>query len=88
MYTRLIYNLSGWLSVIVGLVCTVSIYQMRYVYYGVMLAILGFIFAGINIFLNQRFEFDEVKWPKGYIGMLLSSIPVLFLLFVILKFRR
>jgi hypothetical protein len=88
MYTRLIYNLSGWLSVIVGLVCTVSIYQMRYVYYGVALAILGFIFAGINIFLNQRFEFDEVKWPKGYIGMLLSSIPVLFLLFVILKFRR
>ncbi len=88
MYTRLIYRLSGWLSIITGLGCTLSIYQMRYVMYGVMFAILGFIFAGINIFLNQRFEFDEVKWPKGYIGMLLSSIPVLFLLFVILKFRR
>jgi hypothetical protein len=88
MYTRLIYRLSGWLSLIIGIICTLSIYQIRYVYYGVMLAIVGFIFAGINIFLNQRFEFDEVKWPKGYIGMLLSSIPVLFLLFVILKFRR
>jgi hypothetical protein len=88
MYTRLIYKLSGWLSLIVGIICTLSIYQIRYVYYGVMLAIVGFIFAGINIFLNQRFEFDEVKWPKGYIGMLLSSIPVLFLLFVILKFKR
>jgi hypothetical protein len=88
MYTRLIYKLSGWLSLIIGIICTLSIYQVRYVYYGVMLAIVGFIFAGINIFLNQRFEFDEVKWPKGYIGMLLSSIPILFLLFVILKFRR
>lgn len=88
MYTRLIYKISGWLSLVIGLACTLSIYQIRYVYYGVMLAILGFIFAGINIFLNQRFEFDDVKWPKGYIGMLLSSIPVLFLLFVILKFRR
>jgi hypothetical protein len=88
MYTRLIYRVTGWLSIVTGLCCTLSIYQMRYVMYGVMLAILGFVFAGINIFLNQRFEFDEVKWPKGYIGMLLSSIPVLFLLFVILKFRR
>jgi hypothetical protein len=88
MYTRLIYKISGWLSLIIGLVCTLSIYKIQYVYYGVVLAILGFVFAGINIFLNQKFEFDEVKWPKGYIGMLLSSIPVLFLLFVILKFRH
>lgn len=88
MYTRLVYKVSGWLSVITGLACTLSIYQIRYVYYGVALAILGFIFAGINIFLNQRFEFDEEKWPKGYVGMLLSSIPILFLLFVILKFKR
>ena len=88
MYTRLIYKLSGWLSVITGLACALSIYQVRYVYYGVMLAILGFIFASINIFLNQRFEFDEEKWPKGYVGMLLSSVPVLFLLFVILKFKH
>ena len=88
MYTKLIYKVSGWLSLIIGLLCTLSIYQVRYVYYGVGLAILGFVFAGINIFLNQKFEFDEVKWPKCYIGMLLSSIPILFLLFVILKFRH
>jgi len=88
MYTRLIYRVSGYLSIIIGIICTLSIYQLRYVFYGIMLAILGFIFAGINIFLNTKFEFDEVKWPKGYIGMLLSSIPVLFMLFVVLKFKR
>lgn len=88
MYTRLIYRVSGYLSIIIGIICTLSIYQLRYVFYGIMLAILGFIFAGINIFLNNKFEFDEVKWPKGYIGMLLSSIPVLFMLFVVLKFKK
>jgi hypothetical protein len=88
MYTRLLYTITGWLSVMVGFICALSIYQLRYVYYGVALAILGFIFAGINIFLNQRFEFDEEKWPKGYIGMLLSSVPVLFLLIVVFKFKH
>lgn len=87
MYTRLIYRTSGYLSIIIGIICAASIYQLRYVFYGILLAILGFIFAGINIFLNHKFEFDEVKWPKGYIGMLLSSIPVLFMLFVVLKFK-
>jgi len=88
MYTRLIYIATGYLSILTGIACTLSIYQLRYIFYGIMLAILGFIFAGINIFLNNKYEFDEVKWPKGYIGMLLSSIPVLFLLFVILKYKK
>ena len=88
MYTRLIYIASGYLSVFAGIGCTLSIYQLRYVFYGMMLAIVGFIFAGINIFLNNKYEFDEIKWPKGYIGMALSSIPVLFMLFVILKFKK
>ena len=88
MYTRLLYQITGYLSLIIGIICTLSIYQLRFIYYGIMLAILGFIFAGINIYLNNRFEFDEKKWPKGYLGMLFSSIPVLFMLFVVLKFRK
>lgn len=88
MYTRLLYKASGILSIIIGIICTASIYQLRYIFYGVILSVLGFILSGINIFLNNKYEFDEEKWPKGYIGMLLSSIPVLFMLFVILKFKK
>ena len=88
MYTKLIYKFSGYLSILVGIVCTLSIYQLRFVFYGIMLAIIGFLLSGINIFLNNKYEFDEVKWPKGYLGMLLSSIPVLFMLFVILKYKH
>jgi hypothetical protein len=53
-----------------------------------MLAILGFIFSGLNIYLNNKYEFEETKWPKGYLGMVLSSIPVLFMLFVVLKYKK
>lgn len=88
MYTRLLYTITGYLSLIIGIICTISIYQLRFIYYGIMLAIVGFIFAGINIYLNNRYEFDEKKWPKGYLGMLFSSIPVLFMLFVVLKFKK
>jgi hypothetical protein len=88
MYTKLIYKFSGYLSILVGILCTLSIYQLRFVFYGIMLAIIGFLLSGINIFLNNKYEFDEVKWPKGYLGMLLSSIPVLFMLFVILKYKH
>jgi len=88
MYTRRIYQFTGIASIIIGILCTLSIYQMYYLYYGIFLSIVGFLLAGINIFLNNRFEFDEKKWPKGYLGMLLSSVPVLFMLFVVLKFKQ
>ena len=87
MYTKLIYRLTGYLSIIIGIICTLSIYQLRFIFYGVMLAILGIIMAEINIYLNGKYEFDEAKWPKGYIGMVLSSIPVLFMLFVVFKYK-
>ena len=54
----------------------------------IALGILGFIISGINIFLNTKYYYEEEKYPKGYIGMLLSSLPVLFMLFVIMKHRH
>jgi hypothetical protein len=51
-----------------------------------LLAIVGFVFAGVNIFLDAKYEIHDRKFPIGYIGMILSSLPVLFLLaFVFFK---
>jgi hypothetical protein len=88
MYTRLIYRIAGYLSVLIGILCALSIYRINWLYYGIMLAILGFFLSGYNIYLNNKYEFDEKKWPLGYIGMVLSSLPVLFMLFVVFKFRN
>lgn len=88
MNYRHIHTLSGYLSIGIGAVATLCIYKIQYMYYGVALAILGFIFAGINIFLSEKFYLDEEKYPKGYLGMFLSSLPVIFLMLIIFKFRK
>jgi hypothetical protein len=56
--------------------------------YGMGLAILGFIFATVNIFLNAKYFSEQEKYPKGYLGMFLSSLPVIFLLLIIFKFKK
>ncbi len=88
MGNKTIYLLTGYLSVLVGIGATLCIYRVELVKYGVALSIVGFILAGINIFLNAKYEFDEVKFPKGYFGMFLSSLPVIFMMLIIFKFRK
>lgn len=88
MNIRLLHNLSGLLSIVVGAVASLCIYRIQWMYYGVALAILGFIFAGINIFLNEKYFAEEDAWPKGYIGMFLSSLPVIFMMLIIFKFKK
>ncbi len=87
MKLNVIYKLTGYSSIVLGLIATLSIYRIQYVKIGIAIAILGFITAGINIFLNTKYFYDYETYPKGYWGMFLSSLPVLFLLFFIMKHR-
>jgi hypothetical protein len=88
MNIRLTYIVSGYLSVIIGILAAMSIYRMSFIFYGMGLAVLGFIFSGINIFLNAKYFSEQQKWPPGYIGMFLSSLPVIFMMLIIFKFRK
>ncbi|PBQ31306.1 hypothetical protein CNR22_05855 [Sphingobacteriaceae bacterium] len=88
MDVKKLYKLSGYLSVGIGLLATLCVYQKQFMFYGVALAIFGFIFAVINIFLNEKHYSEQEKFPKGYIGMFLSSLPVIFLMLMIFKFRK
>lgn len=83
-----LYKLSGFLSVVFGIIASICIYRIQWMYYGMALSMLGFIFGTINIFLNSKYFSDNEKWPKGYIGIFLSSLPVLFLMFVINKYKK
>lgn len=82
-----IYKIAGLLSVVFGVLAAVCLVNIRTVPAALLLAVTGFIFAVINIFLDAKHEIHERKFPLGYIGMLLSSLPVLFLLYFIF-FRR
>jgi len=88
MNLKSIYFISGYLSLIVGILAAFCIYRIQYVVIGIGLAILGFICSGINIYLNAKYFYDIEKYPKGYLGMVFSSLPVLFMLFVIFKYKH
>ncbi len=83
-----LYRLLGYLSIVVGLLATGCIFKIQNMFFAIALSILGFILAGINIYFNIKYYSEEETYPKGYFGMLFSSLPVLFMMFVIFKFRQ
>ncbi len=88
MSHRLLYKALGYLSIGVGIAASLCIYKPWLMMYGIALALLGFILAGINIFLNMKYYSEEEAYPKGFLGMFLSSLPVLFMLFMIFKSKQ
>jgi hypothetical protein len=88
MNIRNIYKISGYLSLVTGVLAAISISRGYWIKYGIMLSIAGFVLAGVNIFLNMKYFSDEEKWPKGYLGMFLNSLPVIFLMLIIFKFKK
>lgn len=83
-----VYLVSGYLSVLVGLLATLCIFRIQWMYYGVALAFIGMVLSLINIFLNTKYYFDQEKFPKGYLGLFLSSLPVIFMMLIIFKFKK
>jgi hypothetical protein len=89
MNIKLIYRLSGYLAIVVGIAAAICMGRMYWLlHYGIPLAILGFILSGINIFLNVKHDFEGEKYPKGYLAMFLSSLPVIFMMLIIFKFKK
>lgn len=78
--------ISGYLSVVIGIVSALSAYRPQLLFYGIGLSIIGFIFAGLNIVLNAKYDCEGEGFPRGYWGMFFNSLPVVFLL-VMVKMR-
>ncbi len=79
------FKVSGYLSLMLGLVCCISLINPKYLFFALLFAIFGFVFSTINIYLNAKYEITKKSFSLGYIGMILSSVPVLFLLILIIK---
>ena len=88
MNLKLVYNICGYLSLIIGIAAALCIYRPGLIVFGMGLALLGFISGSINVFLNAKYFWQEDKFPKGYIGIFLSSLPVLFMLYMIFKSKH
>ena len=87
MNHKTIYKISGVLSVIAGILAALCVMDIKLTFLGLLLAIVGFVFSSANIFLNAKYEFSENKFSLGYIGMIFSSVPVIFLMVVVFQHR-
>ncbi len=82
------YVFSGYISILIGVLSTLSAFRANLLFYGVAFSILGFIFAILNIVLNAKYEYEGEKFPQGYLGMFFNSLPILFFFFLMYKFGK
>lgn len=78
-----LFRLSGYISIILGVLCCALLINPFLLFYSLLSAIIGFISATVNIYQNAKYEYT--RFSIGYISMLLCSAPVIFLLVLIFK---
>lgn len=80
-----LFKLSGISSIVFGGVACLALINPYYLFFALLFAILGFAAATVNIYLNAKYEITKGNFSLGHIGVLLSSVPVVFLLVLIFK---
>ncbi len=80
-----LFKLSGILSVVFGGAACLTLINPYYLFFSLLFAIIGFVFSTVNVYLNAKYEISERKFILGHVGVILSSIPVIFLLILIFK---
>lgn len=80
-----LFKLSGILSVVLGAVACLTLINPYYLFFSLLFAILGFVFSTINIYLNAKYEITKRSFSLGHVGVILASVPVVFLLILIFR---
>jgi hypothetical protein len=86
-----LYKTSGYLSLVFGALCCIFIVLLvltnkpLFLMLSLLNTFLGFVSSIINIFLNAKYEISKKKVSMGFAGLILSSVPVVFLMILILK---
>jgi hypothetical protein len=74
--------------VCVGLGTIAALLCITPIAFGVFLAILagflGMVSSAIYVFIDTRNEINKNKFTPGVLGMILSSVPILFMLAIII----
>lgn len=86
-----LYKSTGYLSLVFGTLCCLFIVLLvitdnpLFLMLSLINTFLGFVSAIINIFLNAKYEISKKNFSMGFAGLILSSVPVAFLMILILK---
>ena len=80
-----LFKLSGLVSLLFGTLSCFILLKPQFLMFSLLAAIIGFTFATINVYLNTKFEITKNGFSIGYIGMILASFPVIFLMVLIAR---
>lgn len=80
-----LFKLSGILSIVFGGASCLTLINPFYLFFSLLFAIIGFVFSTINVYLNAKYEITKGNFSLGYIGVVLSSVPVVFLMVLIFR---
>jgi hypothetical protein len=80
-----LFKISGIISLVFGTLSCIILMKPYLILFALLSSIIGFVFATINIYINAKYEITKKPFSIGYIGMMLSSFPVIFLLVVIFR---
>ncbi len=77
------YKITSFLSIGLGALASILCVFPAYLKFALMLSILGFIASTFNIFINTRYYFSKSAVSPGFYGTILSSLPILLMLYFI-----
>ena len=60
-----------------------TIFTFKLLFFAIPSSILGYIFSTLFIFLNTKHDIKKSFFNQGTVGMVLSSVPILLVLYVI-----
>lgn len=81
------YRLTGNLSLVFGVLAALSVIKVMFLLPGLIFCLLGFAASIINIFIQTKYQMEKRLFTKAYLGLLLSSIPVIYIIVIVVIFR-
>jgi energy-converting hydrogenase Eha subunit H len=81
------YKIISNISLIIGALATGTIFFHDFLLIGLFLSLLGFMASIFAIFYETKYQMQRRLFSKSFIGLFLSSIPVLYIMIVILIFK-
>ena len=81
------YRATSYLSLILGGLAALSVLSIQFLFFGLVLSILGFAASIFNIFYQTKYQMERRLFSKAHIGLVLSSIPVIYLIIIIFIFK-
>ena len=80
-----LFKLSGIVSVIFGTLSCLILINPLLILFALLASIIGFVFSTMNIYINAKYEITKKPLSIGYVGLVLSSFPIIFLLVIIVR---